>query len=117
LLISFAAYDIFRRSISGLMDQSLPAPEENLIRGIVSDHYRQFIEFHSLRSRKSGSERMIDLHLVLSREMRLEEAHQLCDHLEQDIKRELPRSDVTIHVEPCAGTCDQCRIDCEITAP
>lgn len=42
----------------------------------------------------------------------VEEVHYLCDHLEQDIKQCLPRSDVVIHVEPCDNKCINCSISC-----
>ncbi|GAI36961.1 unnamed protein product, partial [marine sediment metagenome] len=40
------------------------------------------------------------LHLVMPRNASVEEAHRMCDHLEQDIEAKLPHSIVTIHVEP-----------------
>ena len=38
------------------------------------------------------------------------EAHQMCNHLEQDIEGRLPNSSVTIHVEPCEDECGQCLV-------
>ncbi len=32
--------------------------------------------------------------------MTIGEAHQLCDEIERNIKREFPNADITIHVEP-----------------
>jgi len=68
--------------------------------------------FHELRSRKAGSLREINLHLVMSKNASIEEAHRLCDHLEDDIRRKLPGSIVTIHIEPCDGDCDDCDTPC-----
>ena len=47
---------------------------------------------------------------MLPKNASLEEAHQMCDHLEQDIENRLPNSSVTIHVEPCSTECGQCLI-------
>ena len=42
--------------------------------------------------------------------MHVDEAHELCDHLEQGIAEELPETDIVIHVEPCANLdCRQLR--------
>ena len=41
------------------------------------------------------------LHLVMPRYVSVEDAHKMCDHLEQDIKDKLPNTRITIHVEPC----------------
>jgi divalent metal cation (Fe/Co/Zn/Cd) transporter len=56
------------------------------------------------------------LHLVMRRNTSVEEAHDMCDHLEQDIKNCLPDASVVIHVEPCNGTdCPVCLIvRCEL---
>jgi divalent metal cation (Fe/Co/Zn/Cd) transporter len=41
-------------------------------------------------------------------EVSVEQSHDLTDHLEADLKVEFPRSNVTIHVEPCNEGCDGC---------
>ncbi|MFH0931490.1 MAG: cation transporter dimerization domain-containing protein [Candidatus Zixiibacteriota bacterium] len=35
--------------------------------------------------------------------IKIEDAHKLCDHLENDIKDRLGESEITIHIEPCEG--------------
>jgi divalent metal cation (Fe/Co/Zn/Cd) transporter len=48
----------------------------------------------------------------MPRDVSVEKAHRMCDHLEKDIKTKLPNSNVTIHVEPCAeNDCVSCEID------
>jgi divalent metal cation (Fe/Co/Zn/Cd) transporter len=64
-----------------------------------------------LRTRRSGNQRYIDLHLVMAKNISLEQTHQVCDLLERDIQARLPRTNVTIHVEPCDGKCKQCSVD------
>ena len=45
----------------------------------------------------------------------LEEAHRLCDHLEEDIKQKLSDGLVTIHCESCGQTDDDaCPPDCPV---
>jgi divalent metal cation (Fe/Co/Zn/Cd) transporter len=50
---------------------------------------------------------------VMPKHITLEEAHEMCDHLERDMKMHLQRTDITIHVEPCDGKCAVCRLKCE----
>lgn len=113
VLICKAAYDIVRKSFGGLMDARLPAAEEEAIRSVINEHTGQLAGFHAVRTRKAGSQRFIDLHLVLPNKVVLEQAHSMCDHLEDDIKGRLPNSNVTIHVEPCGSHCDDCLMVCE----
>jgi cation diffusion facilitator family transporter len=100
LLITKTAYSLTRKSLGPLMDAKLPDDEEELISSIIHDHSSQFVEFHNLRTRKAGSQRHIDLHLVVKGDAHVEEAHQICDHLEAEIRAAFPRSMITIHVEP-----------------
>jgi len=67
-----------------------------------------------MRTRKAGSQRFIDLHLVMPKNASVEEAHLMCDHLEEDIENRLHYASVTIHVEPCSTECDQCFISCSL---
>jgi divalent metal cation (Fe/Co/Zn/Cd) transporter len=61
-----------------------------------------------MRTRQAGSDRFVDLHLVLHRAMTLGEAHALTDHLERHLGEVLPGIDVTIHMEPCEASCPRC---------
>jgi cation diffusion facilitator family transporter len=109
LLILKTGIDVLRKSFTGLIDVKLPENEEKLIELAISEHFGdQVIEYHKLRTRKSGSQRYVDLHLVMPRHISLEEAHVMCDHLENDMKQRLMQMDITIHVEPCDGKCERC---------
>jgi divalent metal cation (Fe/Co/Zn/Cd) transporter len=95
------------------MDARLSEEEEQAIQSIIMEHSDRLIGFHNLRTRRSGSHRYVDLHLVVPGDANINTAHELCDHLEEDIKKVLPRTDLTIHVEPCTDECDDCpRDDC-----
>jgi len=108
LFILKAAYDVIRKSFGELVDVKLPKEEEDELVSCLREHSGQLVGFHAVRTRKAGSQRFVDLHLVMPKDASVEEAHQMCDHLEQDIKNRLPNSSVTIHVEPCSSECDQC---------
>lgn len=112
LFILRAAYNVIRRAFPSLIDVRLPEDEEALIASCISEHYGELVGFHELRTRKAGGERYIDLHLVMARSASIEEAHKLCDHLEEDIKSKLPNTSVTIHVEPCEMGCEDCPTPC-----
>jgi len=113
-LIARTAYLIMRKSFGGLMDTTLPKAEEEAIRSYLMEQSSQIVSFHALRTRKAGNQRFIDLHLVMPKNVTLEEAHLTCDHLEQDIKDRLKRTNITIHVEPCSEECEQCTVSCSL---
>ncbi len=110
LLILKTGYDVIRKSFGELVDVRLPQAEEDEIMSAITEHSGQIVGFHQVRTRKAGSQRFVDLHLMLPKNVSVEEAHQMCDHLEQDIESRFPNTSVTIHVEPCSTECDQCLV-------
>lgn len=98
--IVITGVNLVRRSIDGLMDYNLPADELAHLERILIDHRKQFVAYHRLRARKSGSRRFIDLHLVVPGNQTVQQAHDLCEQLEAKIEAVLPNASVTIHVEP-----------------
>ena len=108
-IILKASYDLTKRSVSGIMDVKLSDREENIIKSIISEHYSEFAEYHDLRTRMSGAERYVDLHLVVPKNQHVAEAHEFCDHLEADIKEKIPNLSLLIHIEPCETDCEICR--------
>ena len=107
-IIIHAAYDITKRSTEGLLDKSLPDAEILRIEQIMKEHEITFVDFHKLRTRKVGSERQIDLHLTVHKNMSVKQGHDLVDHLEKEIKKEFPASIAVIHIEPCDDKCKRC---------
>jgi cation diffusion facilitator family transporter len=97
LLIGWEAWQITRRSVGNLLDESLPEAEQKLVADIL---IKSGVTFHALRSRKSGSVRTLDLHLDVSPTATVEQVHTLCDRLEEEICQRFPGAQVLIHPEP-----------------
>jgi len=114
ILIFRTAFLTMKRSFGGLIDTKLPRAEENEIIACLGEHGGQLVSFHKIRTRKAGSQRYIDFHLVVPKDFSVEKAHRLCDELEQEIEKRLSDTSVTIHVEPCDGKCEQCSISPDI---
>jgi len=100
ILILKAATDLTRVAVRQILDSALPPAEQKLIEELLKEHYGDIVNFHRLRTRKSGAERQLDLHVVMPRDMTVAESHELCDHLESDIDKMLPGTRTLIHVEP-----------------
>lgn len=113
-LIARTAFMTMKKSVGGLMDTKLPEAEEGTIKAVIMEHSGQLVSFHELRTRKVGNQRHIYLHLVMPKDASVDQAHAICDHLEEDIERRLQRTRVEIHVEPCAIDCDGCPASCNL---
>jgi len=110
--ISFAAFQITKDSILNLVDTKISPEEEKTVRSAIRENSGSFVDFHKLRSRKSGPFRYLDLHLTVSRDLHVEEAHELTHHIEKDIKKSLRNTEVLFHLEPCKAACRKCRMKC-----
>ncbi len=95
-----AGYTMTKKSLYELTDISLPPEEEEIITGILAAH-PAILAFHQLRTRRSGSLRLIDVHLILRRDMHLDVAHAVCDEVEAALEERLAPCEATIHLEPC----------------
>lgn len=113
LFIIHAAYEIFVKSFKPLMDSSLsPEEEEEITLAIWNADIKGLVGFHDLRTRRSGSDRYVDLHLVVGYAMSIKEVHDICDLVEEKIMASLPSINVLVHAEPCGEedciTCKGC---------
>jgi cation diffusion facilitator family transporter len=106
------ALDTIRKPISGLLDEKLPPSQQAVIEDSLRKHSREVSGFHALRTRRAGSQSYIDLHLVMAGGISLEQAHQICDQIENEIQSVLHEASVIIHCEPCDNECEQCPAIC-----
>lgn len=109
-MIIRAAWSITKRSTDGLLDRSLPGEEIRVVQVIMRKHMHRFVDYHRLRTRKTGPDRELDLHVTVPSSMSVEESHSLVEVLETEIRSSLPRSTIVVHVEPCDGHCETCRM-------
>jgi len=93
------AWTIARQSFDMLMDREFPDEERRRIRDIVMAH-EEVYEMHDLRTRSSGVNSFIQLHLELDDELTLLRVHEIADEVELKIRMAYPGSDVIIHQDP-----------------
>jgi cation diffusion facilitator family transporter len=91
--------DLTKSAVGHLLDQGLPEAELEIIRGILRRH-PAVLEWHTLRTRKSGSQRHIDAHVTMSGDATLAVSHAAAREIEDAIGAALPPAHVVIHVDP-----------------
>ena len=100
-IIAVAGVRILTSSSRVLVDETLPDPELDVIREIVSGFAeRGIVGFHELRGRQAGARRHVDLHVQFRAGTTLEDAHRTAHELQDAIRRRLGHADVLIHLEP-----------------
>ena len=99
LIIFRAGYKMVVDSARELTDSSLSQKDEAIIGEIILSH-KGLKGYHHLRTRKSGSDRLLDVHVTFDKDMHLEEVHNICDDIECKIRNRFGGFDITIHPEP-----------------
>ena len=100
LIILNSAREIFISSIEILMDRGLKAKESRAILEAVHNFSPRVSGFHDLRSRRSGADIFIELHLDLARDLTFVEAHDLSEDVGEAISRKLTNATITVHADP-----------------
>ena len=97
--IMYSAWGIVTQCLDQLMDRELPDEDREKIRQIAKSH-TSVIDIHELRSRTSGRDIFIQLHLEMDKDLKLETAHQIAVDVEKKICEEFPNAEVLIHEDP-----------------
>lgn len=99
VLVFRAGGSLTLEALGDLSDRGLPSDELDRIRGIVAS-FPEVVGMHDLRTRRSGGQRFIELHLEIPRATSFEDAHALMVRVLRAIEAELPRSKVFVHGDP-----------------
>jgi cation diffusion facilitator family transporter len=100
LNVLWSGWGLVRSSVGGLMDEAVPAELLVRIKGVIAEHGEGALEAHDVRTRHAGRSTFIDFHLVVPGEMRVAEAHAICDRIEAALREDVEGTVVVIHVEP-----------------
>lgn len=98
--ILWTGYRIALESMSHLLDQAASPAIEEQIRLVIANNGNGALQAHDIRTRQAGRALFIEFHLVVPGSMTVDEAHQICDRLEDAIEATIEGSQVVIHVEP-----------------
>ena len=98
--VLWSGMNLIGTSVSGLMDAA-PAPDVvDRIRQLVGEHAAGALEAHDLRTRHAGRLTFLEFHLVVPGDLRVSEAHEICDRIEAALRKDMEHLVITIHVEP-----------------
>jgi len=98
-LIAKMGAGLVLKSSHHLMDRSCKEEEEKM-KEILARHRFAFIDFHNVKTRRHGNQVFGQLHLSVDSSLSVKDAHDLTDHLQEELKEELPNMNLIIHIEP-----------------
>jgi cation diffusion facilitator family transporter len=100
LMIIKEAWELCKSAFDYLLDSKLSDEEEAVIVKIISEHSDQFIDYHKLKTRKSGNKKHIDFHITVPPDLTVQESHEIIGSLKKDMNNALKNTRVNIHVDP-----------------
>ena len=98
--IIWTGVKLVRESGLGLLDTALPRDDLRTIVDVQARYQAQGIEFHALRTRRSGSRRFVSMHVLVPGDWTVKRGHDLCEEIEMALHAALPETTVFTHLEP-----------------
>lgn len=100
ILIIKEAIELTKNGFDELIDKRLSDEEEREIKNIIERYNDQFIDYHKLKTRKSGNFKHIDFHITVESSTTVKEVHEVIGNIKKEMNKNLKNSRVTIHVDP-----------------
>lgn len=104
--IIFGAYDIARPAIDMLMDKEFDDSERERIFNIVMAN-PDVLGLHELKTRSSGRDRFIQMHIEVPGTMTVAAAHIIADEVEATLGEVYPDTEIFIHMDPPSQGSDE----------
>ena len=97
--IIYTASRIGKEALNILMDRELPDEERERIKEVArSQPGVQGV--HDLRTRSSGAQVFIQMHVEIDGDLPLREAHEIADRVEIEVGNAFPNAEVIVHQDP-----------------
>lgn len=100
ILIIKEAIELTKNGFDELIDKRLSDEEEREIKNIIEKYNNQFIDYHKLKTRKSGNLKHIDFHITVESSTTVKEVHEVIGNIKKEMNKISKNSRVTIHVDP-----------------
>lgn len=100
VLIIKEAWELVKNAVDYLLDIRLSDEEEAEIEKIIEAHSSEFIEYHKLKTRKSGNKKHIDFHITVNPDVTVGEIHEIIGRLKKDMNEKFLNTRVSVHVDP-----------------
>ena len=100
ILIIKEAWELSKNAFEYLIDARLSEEEEVEIEKVIREHSNQFIDYHKLKTRKSGNSKHIDFHITVNPSLTVKETHDIIASLKKDMNDKFKNTRVTVHIDP-----------------
>ena len=91
--------EIIQKAIDTLLDKEIDKTQLDKIKNVLNKN-KKILGYHELKTRNSGTDIFIQVHIELNDNITLIKAHEIADEIENSLAQEIKRSITTIHMDP-----------------
>lgn len=104
LMIIKEAWELCQNAFEHLIDVRLTDEEEQdidkIIAKVMTVYDRQLIDYHKLKTRKSGNKKIIDFHITVDPDLTVKAAHEIVGCLKKEMNERFANTRVNVHLDP-----------------
>ena len=104
LMIIKEAWELCKNAFEHLIDVRLTDEEEleidKIIAKVMTVYDRQLIDYHKLKTRKSGNKKIIDFHITVDPDLTVKAAHEIVGCLKKEMNERFANTRVNVHLDP-----------------
>lgn len=94
-----------KQAFFNLLDASINETNKIDIVCQLGAHIDSYCNFKDIKTRQAGGKKFIELTIILPNDMSFSKAYSIGKKMENDIRRSVKGSEVTVKIEPCAKNC------------
>lgn len=101
IIVLLAGIEIFKKAKENLVDTALSISQTEQIKEIIQIYSKtEGVSLKTLKTRKNGLKKEIEIILLVDGELKVKDAHKICDKIENAIENKLTETEISIHLEP-----------------
>ena len=100
LNILWMGWRLVAQSTTSLLDAALSPADVALVTAVLDRHRTDDVDFHGLQTRESGRQRFVSVHVLVPGSWTVQQAHDVAESVETDVRDFLEHAHVNTHLEP-----------------
>jgi len=98
--IIWTGWKLVTESVSGLMDRAMSPVNHERLNAILDSMTTPDVHFHALRTRESGHQQFVSIHVLVPGAWTVQRGHDLLEEVETRLLAEFEHLEVNTHLEP-----------------
>jgi divalent metal cation (Fe/Co/Zn/Cd) transporter len=95
-VIVYTFYGLIKNSLFDLLDRTLEEEYQMIITRELAKFYHEYVQFHGVRSRRTGGRVLIEIFLEFNPDQRVGEVHQVIESMRESLEGKIENSFVSI---------------------